>query len=309
MPDLPRDITPYFTGDGGGIALLAVAVGCIVVLAMWAWMLYDALRAGMYFWAAFILLVPLLGWLLYYFTVYRKVLAGKSAFYRFFRLFSWFVVLPFLCVAVPAAWLVLDGLHDNFDHADVALVPGYGESSPGDLGPALTARLDRTIVLYQENKFPFIIVSGQDTAAEKHEPERMAHYLESRQIPASVIILDHRSEKAGDTVDNLSRIMKGQGFHSVMVISDYYRLTRLKVYALRGGVREVEQAHVGQWNRGDIPSILGEVVTTYDRLAKMYLLPVAQRIYGDVLNTKDTISEDVSGSKDTINRSLDGMSK
>jgi len=309
MPDLPKDITPYFTGNGGGIALLVVGVGCLIVLAMWAYMFYDALRAGSYVWAIFIFLVPVLGWVVYYFFVYRKSMAQKSALFRFFRLFSWFVVFPFLCIAVPATWIVLDGLHDNFDHADVALVPGYGEATPGELGPALTARLDRAIVLYQENKFPFIIVSGQDTAGEKHEPERMAHYLESRQIPASVIIQDHRTEKASDTVDNLSRIMKGQGFHSVMVISDYYRLTRLKVYALRGGVREVEQAHVGQWNRGDIPLILGEVTTTYDRLSRTYLLPVAQRIYGDVLNAKDTITEDVSGGKDTVDRTLDGMSK
>jgi vancomycin permeability regulator SanA len=221
------------------------------------------------------------------------------------RQICFLVALLLIAVGLPAVWVVCDGLRDAYNHADAAFVPGYAESRDGVLAPGLIARLDRAAELYDQGVFPAIVVSGATPLNEKDESNAMAQYLEAHQVPAGVITEDHRGEKAGDSMENLANIMKNQGFHSVLIIADYYRLTRMKVALRQEGISEFQQAHVGQWKKEDATKVLNEVAIMYDSESRRYLLPVVEKIVEKV----KALSGSPTGWKDAVNHWLDSMSK
>jgi vancomycin permeability regulator SanA len=194
--------------------------------------------------------------------------------FNFIALILAMAVLVFLLTGV---WIVYDGTHDNFHRADVALVPGYEETEDGDLSPSLRARLDRAATLYKEGKFPYVVVSGVTPPGENDETDAMAHYLREHGVEASAIIQDHRGEKASDTVDNIVGIMKKR-FNSVIVITDYERITRMKLVLYHEGVLEIGQAHAGDWKKEDTMAVLHEDLLIYQDLNQWYALPAEEKI-------------------------------
>ena len=65
-----------------------------------------------------------------------------------------------LVLLLAAGALVWSGLHDDVQHADVALVLGNTVQTDGTPSPRLQARLDKTLELYRAGYFPAIIASG-----------------------------------------------------------------------------------------------------------------------------------------------------
>jgi vancomycin permeability regulator SanA len=170
-------------------------------------------------------------------------------------------------------WIVYDGIHDDKDHAEVAVVSGYGETKDGNPEPDLQARLDRTAALYADSKFNKVIVSGVSSPGGSDESEAMAHYLEAHQVPSDAIIVDYRGPKAVDSVEGIIRIMKNEHFQTVMVINSYYRLERLKLNLRHEGIKYVEQAHSGEWRKEDLPDVVTEDYKIYNDINTWFLLP------------------------------------
>ena len=218
------------------------------------------------------------------------------------RLISFLVGMALAGFALTTVWIVYDGIHDDYDHADVALVPGYMEIKDGVLAPALVARLDRAVTLYKAGSCSFIIVSGVTPLNENDETEAMAQYLEAAKVPADAIIQDHRGVKANDTVDNFTRIMKDQRFHSVLLVTDYYRIARLKLVLRHAGVREIEQVHVGEWKKEDNLDILREQIVIYKDLYNWYLLPATAKV-------SEETDVEAKALKEKVNNGLDSLHK
>ena len=76
---------------------------------------------------------------------------------RLFNVIFQLLAAAFVIFLFTAVWIVFDGLNDQGEKADVALVTGHAESPQGH---AAEPRLDRVVQLYNESEFPFIIVSG-----------------------------------------------------------------------------------------------------------------------------------------------------
>jgi len=218
-----------------------------------------------------------------------------------FKMTGFLLAMAALGFVLTGVWIVHDGMRDDFDHADVALVPGYVEIQDATLSPALTARLDRAAALYTQGKFTYIIVSGVTPPNEDDEADAMAKYLQAHQVPASAIIQDHRGEK-DELAANIARIMQDQKFHSVLLVADYDHLTRMKMTLKHAGIRETEQAHVGEWQRADGMDVLREDVAIYGDLYHWVVLPTAVKV-----NTQATI--EAQKAKETLDKKIDSLKK
>jgi uncharacterized SAM-binding protein YcdF (DUF218 family) len=224
---------------------------------------------------------------------------------RFLKLIFKLLAVALLIFLLTVVWVVLDGQIDLGAKADVALVTGHGESSLGASEP----RLDRAIQLYNDGEFPFIVVSMSMDLPAQDGSAAMAKYLESHGIPSNAIIEDHREKNTQDTARDMAEIMKSHRFHSVMVVTDYYKMTRMKLALHHDGVTEIEKAHVGNLQKQDAWEINREVVALYDYIGKFYLLPAAEKLKKEAQVGIDKFKANAEKAKEKVDKKFDSLSK
>ena len=230
---------------------------------------------------------------------------------RLFRLIFKLVFLALAIFALTAAVMIYDGSTDSGNKADVALVTGTVDplQAKADL-----PRLDRAIELYHKGEFPVIIVSEPFSARFPETPEEMANYLERRGVPASAIIQDRAKpddhlNATADTARDVAAIMKAHDFKSVLVITDYYHVTRVKLALYHEGVPTIEKAHVGKFDKVDAWNIGREVVAFYVYIGKVYLSPAAEKAKEEAQVGLEKAKIDAEAAKQKVDKSLDSMSK
>jgi vancomycin permeability regulator SanA len=223
---------------------------------------------------------------------------------RLFRLIFKLAVSLLILFLLTAAWVVLDGIADQRSKADVGLV--YCQSDPMQ-DESEKAVLDRVVTLFRDGDFPAIIVSGPGVSPDD-TPAAMVKYLTSKGIPASVIVID----KAGtvqEGVNGAVTIMRADHFDSVMIVDKYYQLTRMKIILFHEGIAEIQKAHVGQLQMGDIWDIGQEVFAIYDYVGSMYILPTVEKIRQEFMVGADKAKVDADAAKDKVDKSLDTLPK
>jgi vancomycin permeability regulator SanA len=228
------------------------------------------------------------------------------------RLLIFLFQLLFLAVIIfllTAAWMVLDGLSDQGGKADVALVLGRVETSGKGPGAEVQPRLDRVVQLYNEGRFPAIIVVGSTQRGNNDEPEAMATYLEAQGIPSSAIFEDQRGGTMQEAARDVAGIMKSHQFVSLMLITDYYRVTRTKMVLGHEGIDGIQKAHVGKLQKEDAMKIAHEVVALYDYLGRNYLLPMAEKVKEEAKVGADKAKVDAQNAKETVDKKLDSLPK
>jgi uncharacterized SAM-binding protein YcdF (DUF218 family) len=225
---------------------------------------------------------------------------------RLFKLIFQLVAAALFIFLCTVAWILFDGLTDLGEKADVALVIGHSEYSQGK---AEQPRLDRVVKLYNDGEFPFIIVSGGTSRSTSDEPAAIAKYLESQGVPANVIIQEHRGVTTAETARFVAEIMKSHQFDSVMVITDYYHVTRTKLALSHEGVAQIQKAHVGKLQKEDAWAIGREVVALYNYVGRVYLLPAAEKAKEEAQVGLDKAKVDAEKAKEKVDKSLDNMAK
>jgi uncharacterized SAM-binding protein YcdF (DUF218 family) len=212
-------------------------------------------------------------------------------------------IFLFLCIA---AVIVFDGLNDQGQKADCALVTGQLESP---WGKAAQPALDRTVKLYNDGEFPVIIVAATRIDGAVNEPDAMAKYLESHGVPANAIFVLHHGGTTAETAQAVATLMKSRMFQSVMIVTDYYSMTRIKLALTHEGVEDVEKAHVGMLQKEDALKIGEAVASLCDYVGHVYLLPAAEKAKEEAQVGLDKASVDAQQAKDKVNKSLDNMAK
>ena len=230
---------------------------------------------------------------------------------RLFGLIFKLILIAIIVFVVTAAVMIYDGSTDSGDKANVALVTGQVDplQNKADL-----PRLDRAIELYNKGEFPIIIVSEPFSPRSPETSATMAAYLRNHGIPASAIIEDHakpedHSQATGETARTVAEIMKSRGFKSVMVITDYYHVTRTKLALYHEGVPTIEKAHVGKFDKTDAWNIGREVVALYAYIGKVYLFPAAEKAKEEAQVGLEKAKVEAEQAKQKVDKSLDSMSK
>jgi len=158
-----------------------------------------------------------------------------------------------------AAWIAIDGLTDEVQPVDVAVVLGNRVNPDGSPSPWLRTRLDKTVELYQAGWFAEIIASGGMGIEGVDEAAAMKTYLVAAGIPAEHIRVDSQGVDTYATALNAATLMDTNGWKSALVISQYYHIPRCKLALRRFGVGQVYAAHAEGFTWRGLVSLAREV--------------------------------------------------
>jgi vancomycin permeability regulator SanA len=193
-----------------------------------------------------------------------------------FRLLSRLLTFLVLVVGLTMVYVVYDGITDTGSAADCAVVLGAGVRSDGLPNAVSRTRLDTALKLYEANKVRAIIVSGGDPVKGEgySESESMARYLVSHEVSPKAVVQDHNGTNTDATARDLVAIMKEHHFHTVMIVTSYYHMTRTKMALKHEKISDFFQAHAGTVRKEDFFSVAREVLDIYYHLFNYYLGPV-----------------------------------
>ncbi|RXJ04655.1 YdcF family protein [Anaerobacillus alkaliphilus] len=175
-------------------------------------------------------------------------------------LFFWFIIHSLV--------IIIDGLNDEVAYVDVAVVLGNKVELDGKPSLRLQARLDKSVELYKEGYFKYIIVSGGVGKEGFDEANVMKNYLINQGIPADQIIEDPNGYNSQMTAKNTRMIVELLNVKSVMVISQYFHITRTKLAFQKVGFEEVASAHAEIFELRDFYSIIREFPAYYKYVNK-----------------------------------------
>ncbi|HVD99287.1 MAG TPA: YdcF family protein [Cytophagaceae bacterium] len=179
-----------------------------------------------------------------------------------------FLLLFFLWVLIHSIVITVDGLNDHLQKADCILILGNTVNKDGTLSHRLQARVDKGYELYQKKYASKIIVSGGLGQEGYYEAREMKKYLVSKGIPAQDIIADEQAKTTHETMINYIPIARENNFHSVIVVSQFFHLTRSRAMLHSEGIQNVYDAHADYFEGRDVYAVLREFVAFYGFLLK-----------------------------------------
>lgn len=161
-------------------------------------------------------------------------------------------------------YTVIDGITSQTPKADCIVVLGTKVNEDGSLSDRLVARLDRALELYQNRKSNQIFVSGGLGKEGQYEGSKMAQYLTKNGIPKSAIIIDNQGNTTRLTAMNLSEVIPTTS--SVIVVSQFYHLTRCKLALRQVGYQDISSAHAEYLEWRDLYGLFREFFGFYKYL-------------------------------------------
>jgi vancomycin permeability regulator SanA len=171
-------------------------------------------------------------------------------------------IVLLIVIVISGLLISIDGLTDELHPANVAVVMGTTANPDGTPSRWLQTRLDKAIEVYNQGLVPWIIVSGGKEEDGISEGTVMGDYLVSKGIPSSKIIIDNDGVDTFSTARNVVRIMKIHNWTSVMVVSQFYHIPRVKFTLHRFGIQNVYGAHA-EWITGMAVVWLGREIVAF----------------------------------------------
>lgn len=162
-----------------------------------------------------------------------------------------------------AGYIIYDGLTDDHVTADAAVILGSKVNQDGSLSPRLNARIQRGYDLYRAGKVQKLVVSGGVGKEGFEEGTVMAAYLTLLGVPHDDIIIDNAGNNSYLTAVNYKAIAKANNLKSVIVVSQYFHITRTKMIFRKVGIENVSGAHADHFEWRDIYSTAREVPAYY----------------------------------------------
>ncbi len=170
---------------------------------------------------------------------------------------------------IHATIISYDGLHDDAAKADVAVVLGNTVLPDGSLSSWLQGRVDKALTLYQNGLVKKIFVSGGMTKPEDGgwpEGDAMKAYLLKKGLPESDIIADNKGQNTYLTAKDFIAWNRDQHYQSIIIVSQFYHITRTKYIFRKLGFTQVYQAASDEYSWRDIISTIREVPAFYKYL-------------------------------------------
>lgn len=176
-----------------------------------------------------------------------------------------FVII--LCwLSIHTAYITYDGLNDDIQACDVAVVLGSKVNPNGTLSKSLKGRLERTLELYNKGYFESIIVSGGLGKEGHDEAVVMKEYLVENGVDPEFVYVDSQGINTMATAENTVKISADNDFKSYMVISQFFHISRIKLAFKTVGIEDVYHAHSTLFTFRDIYSVIREFPGYYKYL-------------------------------------------
>ena len=162
--------------------------------------------------------------------------------------------------------VTIDGLNDEIHQADVGVVLGNKVEQDGTPSDRLKSRLEKAVELYRDGYLSYILVSGGVGIEGYDEAEVMKNYLVQKGIPSDKIMADSAGLNTRMTAENTRRMMDDKGLKSVMVITQFYHISRTKLAFTQVGYDAVYSAHADYFEWRDGYSVFREFFAYYKYL-------------------------------------------
>ena len=173
-------------------------------------------------------------------------------------------------LSIGVTWLVLhtvlitlDGLHDDGWSARLGVVLGNRVNADGTLSERLRQRLRCGLRLYRAGRVRQLVVSGGLGQEGFYEGDKMRDYLRQQGVPDSAIIVDNEGSTTRQTARNVRRLGLAGPDERVIVVSQFYHLTRTKMLFRQAGFAHVSGVSPGYFEWRDAYSLLREFAAYY----------------------------------------------
>lgn len=158
----------------------------------------------------------------------------------------WLLRLAALVLAALLFSLVLTagrvahyGALQQLHQADAIVVFGAAEYS-GRPSPVLRARLDHAFDLFRLGIAPVVITTGGAAADPTFSEGGVGRdYLIRRGVPAKNLIAEMQGSDTAESSERVAVIMRANGLHSCVAVSDAYHMFRIKKLLEREGIAPV----------------------------------------------------------------------
>lgn len=174
---------------------------------------------------------------------------------------------------VLSSWFLLhvvatstDGLIDNAQPADCLLVLGNTVNADGTLSARLRGRLDKALELYQGGTSSTIFVSGGLGKEGHYEGTAMRQYLVAHGVPAAAILVDNAGNTTQATAQNFAAAAQVHHFSSVVVVSQFFHISRTKLLLRQQHIPRIYGAHAAYFELRDIYALIREFAAYYTYL-------------------------------------------
>lgn len=141
-------------------------------------------------------------------------------------------VLWFCSLGAVLTW----GVEDDAAKADAIIVMGAAQYN-GRPSPALRARLDHAVAIWQRGLAPRLLLTGGtgegDTASEASVGRV---YAMSRGVPDSALLLENEGRTSSQSLRAAADLLHAYGAHTAIVVSDPFHMLRLEILGRRYGL-------------------------------------------------------------------------
>lgn len=144
-------------------------------------------------------------------------------------------ILPGLFVFLLLSLFALGVLYEQVDaqsrvdqarRVDVIVVLGCSVWPGGVPSPALAARTEHAIALYQEGYASHLILTGGVGDYSPAEAQVMRRLAAAAGVPADALVLEEDSHSTEENLGNAKQLMDRFGWRSALVVSDPFHLFR-----------------------------------------------------------------------------------
>jgi uncharacterized SAM-binding protein YcdF (DUF218 family) len=182
------------------------------------------------------------------------------------KLVAWCVAIVLAAFAVAAFFIVRQGNLDEARRADAIVVFGAAEYA-GRPSPVYRARLDHAYELFERGLAPMVITTGGAGADPTFSEGGVGRdYLSRRGIPDRSLIAETQGEDTAESAERVSAILRANGMHNVVAVSDAYHIFRIKRLMGRYGV-----VAYGSPRPGSVPHTASAKISAVLREAASYV--------------------------------------
>lgn len=179
------------------------------------------------------------------------------------RILKLFLIIFLIWFIGHTLFITIDGLSDNGKNADIAVILGNKVNEDGTLSERLEKRLECGLNLYRNHRVKKIMVSGGLGKEGFYEGDKMKEFLISKNVPDTAIIVDNLGNNTRATVDNTLKLKDSLHFASIIVVSQYYHVTRTKMLFKKQGFQNASSVSPNYFEIKDVYSMLREFVGYY----------------------------------------------
>lgn len=148
----------------------------------------------------------------------------------------WLLLAVLAYIASVYFRIVLNSGGDPPRQADAIVVFGAAEYD-GRPSPVYRARLDHAAELFHRGLAPIVITTGGAGADPRFsEGEVGREYLTSLGIPDKQLIAETQSPDTAESARRVATIMRANGLHTCLAVSDGYHIFRIKRMLGREGI-------------------------------------------------------------------------